>query len=83
MIGEKQCHAVNKCILFEITRMQSVMHQSLPAAPSRAPFALDGKFPGVGTLGLSKPPGWGQKKRANAPSSVNHTATFFIDRTVM
>ena len=30
-------------------------------------FALDGKFPGVGT-----------KKRANAPSSVN-TATFFID----
>ena len=44
-------------------------------------FALDGKFPGVRTLELSNPPGWGRKKRANAPSSVN-TATFFIDRTV-
>ena len=44
-------------------------------------FALDGKFPGVGTLELSNPPGWWRKKRANAPSSVN-TATFFIDRTV-
>ena len=44
-------------------------------------FALDGKFLGVGTLELSNPPGWGRKKRANAPSSVN-TATFFIDRTV-
>ena len=42
-------------------------------------FALDGKFPGVGTLQLSNPPGWGRKKRANAPSSVN-TATFFINR---
>ena len=44
-------------------------------------FALDGKFPGVGTLELSNPPGWGRKKRANAPSSIN-TATFFIDRAV-
>ena len=50
--------------------------QSIPAAPIPPPpgvgifFALDGKFPGVGTLEL-----------ANAPSSVN-TATFFIDRTV-
>ena len=35
----------------------------------------------VGTLELSNPPGWGRKKRANAPSSVI-TATFFIDRTV-
>ena len=34
-------------------------------------FALDSKFPGVGTLELSNPPGWGRKKRANAPSSVN------------
>ena len=24
IIGGKQCHSVNKCILFEITRMQSV-----------------------------------------------------------
>ena len=37
--------------------------------------------PGVGTLELSNPPGWGRKKMANAPSSVN-SATFFIDRTV-
>ena len=44
-------------------------------------FALDGKFPGVRTLELANPPGWGRKKRANAPSSVN-SATFFIDRTV-
>ena len=44
-------------------------------------FALDGKFPGVGTLELSNPPGWGRKKTANASSSVN-VATFFIDCTV-
>ena len=44
-------------------------------------FAWDGKFPEVGTLQLSNPPGWGRKKRTNALSSVN-TATFFIDRTV-
>ena len=31
----------------------------------------------MGALELSNPPGWGRKKRANAPSSVN-TATFFI-----
>ena len=36
---------------------------------------------GLGTLELANPPGWGRKKRANAPSSVN-SATFFIDRTV-
>ena len=66
------------------------MHQPIPAAPSppRAEpralayfFALDGKFPGVGTLELSNPQGWGRQKRANAPSFVN-TATFFIDCTV-
>ena len=44
-------------------------------------FALDGKFPGVGTVELSNPPECGRKKRANAPSSVN-TAIFFIDCTV-
>ena len=44
-------------------------------------FALDDKFPGVGTLELSNPSGCERKKRANTPSSVN-TATFFIDRTV-
>ena len=74
------------------SRGDRVMHQLIPAAPSPLPpradpralaffFALDGKFPGVGTLELSNPPGWGRKKRANAPSSVN-TATLFIDRTV-
>ena len=47
-----------------------------PLPPLRDPqalaffFALDGKSPG-----------WGEKKRANAPSSVN-IATFFIDYTV-
>ena len=37
-------------------------------------FALDGKFSWVGTLELSNPPGWGQKKRANArpPSTLQH-----------
>ena len=57
---------------------------SLPRADPRAFaffFSLDGKFPGVGTLELSNPPGWGRKKRANAPSFVN-TPTFFIDLTV-
>ena len=56
----------------------------LPADPRALAFfffALDGKFPGVGNLELSNPPGWGRKKRANAPSTVN-TATFFTDRTV-
>ena len=63
------------------------MQKSIPHAPSPPPpghyhfFALDGKFPGVGTLELSKPLGWRRKKRANAPSSIN-AATFFIDRTV-
>ena len=62
------------------------MHQSIPPAPRPPPgltpgisifFALDGKFSGVGTLELANPPGWGGKKRENAPSSVNG-ATFFI-----
>ena len=70
--------------------LKCLMHQSIPPAPRPPPgwppgisifFALDGKFPGVGTLELSNSPGWGRKKRANALSSVN-TATFFIDRTV-
>ena len=39
------------------------------------------KFPRVRTLELSNSPGWGRKRRANVPSSVN-TATFFIDRRV-
>ena len=57
----------------------SIIHQSIPAAPASPLgwppgisvfFALDGKFPGVGTLELTNPPGWVD------------TATFFIDRTV-
>ena len=65
------------------------MHQSIPAAPSTPSprahprelvffFRLGWQIPGVGTLELSNPPGWGRKKRANVLSSVN-TATFFID----
>ena len=44
------------------------MHQSIAPVTSQptAP-ALDGKFPGMGTLELSNSPGWGQKKRANGP----------------
>ena len=61
-----------------------LMHQSIPPAPSKHPtplhgptpghqhfFALDGKFPGVGTLELSISLWWGRKKRANnRPSST-------------
>ena len=70
------------------------MHQSIPTTLSPPPppplgwppgigifLALDGKFPEVGTLELSNPPGWGRKTTANAPSSVD-TATFLIDLTV-
>ena len=69
------------------------MHQSIPPAPcSPSPradplgigiFFLPRKAnsPGLGILELSNPQGWGGKKKANAPSSVN-TAIFFIDRTV-
>ena len=44
-------------------------------------FALDGKFPGVGTLELSNPPGWG-RKRGQMPRHSFNTATFLTDRTV-
>ena len=60
-----------------------LMHQPIPPAPSPPPppgltpghwhfFALDGNFRGVGTLELSNPPGWGQKKTSNAcpPSTL-------------
>ena len=45
-------------------------------------LALDGKFPGVGTLELSNPLGWGRKKRANAPSSVNTNLIVFDDQMI-
>ena len=66
--------------------VNSQFHLRLALPPGWPPgisifFALDGKFPGVGTLELSNPPGWGWKNRANALSCVN-TVTFFIDRTV-
>ena len=53
------------------------MHQSIPAAPRHPPpprpradppaltflfFALDGKFPGLGTLELSNLTGWGRSR---------------------
>ena len=61
------------------------MHQSIPPAPSPPPppgltpwhcifFALDGKFPAVGTLELSNPPG-GDEKRGQMPrppSTIQH-----------
>ena len=59
-----------------------------PPLPGTTPWALAFFFclvgwqiPGGETLELSNTPRWGQKKMANAPSSVN-TATFFIDCTV-
>ena len=68
------------------------MHQSILAAPRPTPpppppglppgisvfLALDGKFPGVGTLEQSNPPGWGRKKRANAPSSSSGLQHFSL-----
>ena len=46
----------------------AIMMQSInpPGADPRASaffFALDGKFPGLGTLELPNPPGWGRKKQ--------------------
>ena len=74
-------------------RADTVMHQSIPAAPSAPPpfsradppgisiffFALDGKFPGVGTLELSNPPG--TKKEGKCPVLREH-CNIFVDRTV-
>ena len=74
--------AINSC---NVVFTSEFMHQSIPTPPPPPHpgwppgisifFTLDGKFPGVGTLELSNPPGWGRKKRANAPFFVN-TATF-------
>ena len=54
--------------------------QRLPAAPSAPPgiiffFALERKFPGVGTLELSNPPG-GDKKRGQMPVLRRHCNIF-------
>ena len=57
-----------------------LMHQSIPPAPSPKQigisifFAMDGKFPGVGTLELSNPPGWGRKtgQMPRPPSTLQH-----------
>ena len=48
--------------------MQSISHPPPPPPPGLTPghqhfFALDGKFPGLGTLELPNPPGWGRKKQ--------------------
>lgn len=64
------------------------MHQPIPAAPCHTPhpgltpehqhfFCLGCQVPGGGDSRTVNSPGWGIKKRANAPSSVN-TATLFI-----
>ena len=62
-----------------------IMHQSIPPAPSAPPgwppgismfFALDGKFPGVGTLELSNPPGVGTKKEGKCPVLRQHCNIF-------
>ena len=37
-------------------------------------YALDGKFPGMGTPGLSNPPGWGRKRGQIKPPSSANTA---------
>ena len=44
------------------------VNQAPPPTPGLTPghqhfFALDGKFPGLGTLELPNPPGWGRKKQ--------------------
>ena len=80
----------NKFWIFEFV-YSSISQFQLCLAPTPLPrltpqalaffFALNGKFPGVGTLELSNSPGWRRKNRANALSS-NNTATFFIDCTV-
>ena len=67
------------------------MHQSIPAAPPPPPpppppradpralavfFALDGKFPGVGTLELPNRPGVGTKKEFKCPILRQHCNIF-------
>ena len=65
------------------------MHQSIPPAPSSPPpgadpralaifFALDGKFPGVGTLELSNPPRWGRKTTATTTTEKHHLVPFCL-----
>ena len=76
-----------RCKMFH----SKIMHQSIPPAPTSPP---PGWLPGIGIFlhWMANSQGWGllscqiprggdEKKRANAPSSVN-TATFFIDSTV-
>ena len=68
---------------FNNASVNSICAHAPPADPRELAFffALDGRFPGVGTLELANPRGWGRKQRANAPSSVN-SATFVINSTV-
>ena len=53
----------------------SQFQQRLVPSPGHWHFsALDGKFPGVATIELSNPPGWGRKKRQmpRPPSTLQH-----------
>ena len=58
-----------------------LMRQSIPAALSQPQalaffFAFDGKFPGVGTLMLSNPPGVGTQKEGKCPVLRQHCNIF-------
>ena len=69
------------------------MHQSIPEVPIPPPlranpralpflFKTLGKFPGVGCISCLNAPGWGRRKRANAPplglSPSNTSAVFLL-----
>ena len=79
----KQCQQMSLTSIYNA----SVNSSCAQSPPRTDPWALAFFLPwmansqGMGTLTLSNPPGWGQKKRANAPFSFNNV-TFFIDCTV-
>ena len=73
--GCQECHKLINSLHDPsvLVTKEILMHQSIPPAPTPPPplppgwppgigifFALDGKFPGVGSLELSNPPGCGR-----------------------